>query len=230
MQQILQQTRAFVKNYHQKDTSGHDFSHLERVYKNVDFILKTEPSADVFVVKMSALLHDVDDHKFGGDGKRAETFLKTLPLSAKTVCRILETIQESSFANSGANPSFKTIEQAILSDADKLDALGAIGISRTILFGGAFGITLFDENSFPKDDLTQAEYKNLFREGNSSINHFFDKLLKLKKAMRTKSGRAEAEKREKIMIDFLRCFFAEQNLADWLEYLEKYLQKETVDA
>lgn len=230
MQQILQQTRAFVKNHHQKDTSGHDFAHLERVYKNVNFILNTEPSADAFIVKMSALLHDMDDHKFGGDGKRAETFLKTLPLSEEIIERILETIQVSSFANSGANPTFKTIEQAVLSDADKLDAMGAIGISRTILFGGAFGITLFDEHSFPKENLTQTEYKNLFREGNSSINHFFDKLLKLKKAMRTNTGRKEAEKREKIMIDFLRCFFIEQNLTDWSEYLEKYLQKEAVDA
>ncbi len=225
MEEILQKTYQFAQQYHSTDTSGHDFEHIKRVCKNVDTLLKEVPQANAFILKMSSLLHDIDDHKLGSDGYQTERFLKSLPLSDTQIAQILATINAIGFSSSGAHPHFDTIEQALLSDADKLDAMGAIGICRTIMYNAHTKRPLFRADKFPQKDLTSAEYKNLNRDTNTAINHFFDKLLKLKNAMQTKAGKKEAAKRHKFMVLFLTEFFEEQNNNDWLDYLKMYLEE-----
>ena len=222
-EEILKKTYDFVKKYHGSDNSGHDFEHVKRVYQNSCTLLCEAEKCNEFVVKMCALLHDVDDRKLKTDGKNTLRFLSKLELEPEIIDKILVTIDAISFSKSGSNPQFKTEEAKILSDADKLDAIGAIGICRAVMFGTSHNTTLFDENVFPQKDLTKEEYKNLSRKENSTINHFFDKLLKLKNAMQTDIGRKEAQKRHNFMLDFLSHFFAEQNLDSWQNYLEEYL-------
>lgn len=221
---IIDLAYDFAKKYHSQDNSGHDFEHIKRVYSNACLLLKQTPQCNEFVVKMSALLHDVDDRKFETDGNNTLKFLQTLSLEENIINQILDTINTISFSKSGANTSFSTVEMKLLSDADKLDAIGAIGICRTIMFGTSKNVTFFDENIFPQPNLTKAEYKNLIRTSNNTINHFFDKLLKLKDAMQTEIGKEEAQKRHDFMILFLEQFFQENNLPQWQKYLNQYLE------
>ncbi len=220
---LLKKTYDFVKQHHAADNSGHDFFHIKRVYENACLLAENAPFVDDFIVKMSALLHDVDDYKLKTDGKSTFNFLQSLKLEDKIIDKILTTINAISFSKSGAKPDFETIEMKILSDADKLDAIGAIGICRTIMFGAQNHRPLFDENIFPQNNLSKEQYKDLNREENNSINHFFDKLLKLKEAMQTEVGKKEAQKRHNFMVKFLKQFFEEQNLPRWQSYLEDYL-------
>lgn len=220
---LLKQTYDFANKYHSQDCSGHDFEHIKRVYANVSLLLSEMPHCNVFVVKMSALLHDIDDHKLCTDGKNALRFLQGLKLERNVVDEILSTISAIGFSTSRSNPNFSTIEMKLLSDADKLDAIGAIGVCRTIMFGACHNTPLFNANIFPNENLSKDEYKNISREDNNSINHFFDKLLKLKNAMQTEIGKKEAQKRHDFMVTFLNQFFKEQNLEDWQNYLNNYL-------
>lgn len=223
---LLSEIYAFAQNYHSKDKSGHGFDHIRRVYENACRLLEKEKKADTFVVKAAALLHDVDDHKLGGNGNQAQNFLQSLNLPADKMNKILAVIKSVGFSESGSSPDFASIEQALVSDADKLDAMGAIGICRTLVFGASRGGEMFNEMIFPKENLSKEEYKNLNRKENNSINHFFDKLLKLKNAIKSEAARAEAQKRHDYMVGFLREFFAEQNLAAWNDYLTEYLEKQ----
>ncbi len=135
--------------------------------------------------------------------------------------KVLDVIGAISFSKSGSAPRFDTLEQKIVSDADKLDAMGAIGVCRTVMYSAATGRTLFNAAEFPDENLTPEEYKNKNRRGNHSINHFFDKLLKLKGAMQTETGRREAERRHRFMVAFLEEFFEEVNAPQWAEYLKE---------
>ncbi len=225
MEEIIQKTYQFAQQHHATDTSGHNFDHIQRVYENVCILLKEMPEANVFILKMSALLHDVDDHKLGGNGHQVEQFLKSISLPKNQISQIISTINAIGFSSSGATPHFNTPEQALLSDADKLDAMGAIGICRTILFNGHIKRPLFDAQIFPQKNLTATEYKNMNRNTNTAINHFFDKLLKLKNTMRTEAGKREAIKRHQFMVLFLTEFFEEQNHPEWIRYLNHYLDE-----
>ena len=221
---IIDLTYNFAKKYHSQDNSGHDFEHIKRVYSNACLLLKQTPQCNEFVVKMSALLHDVDDRKLGTDGNNTLKFLQTLDMDEVIIKQILDTINAISFSKSGDNPNFLTVEMKLLSDADKLDAIGAIGICRAIMFGTSRNAKFFDENIFPQTNLTKDEYKDLTRTSNNTINHFFDKLLKLKDAMKTDIGKKEAQKRHEFMILFLEQFFQENNLPEWQKYLNQYLE------
>ncbi len=222
MNGLIEKAYKFAEEFHSKDNSGHDFSHIKRVYKNAKEILKSEPSANEQIVLMSALLHDVDDYKMNTGGGNVLKFLSSLNLDEDFISDIVEAIENSSFSKSGGNPNFKSIEMKILSDADKLDTLGAIGICRTIMYGCSKGKDLFDENIFPIKNITLEQYKQVRKEDNS-INHFFDKLLKLKGAMQTQTGKKIAKDRHDFMVLFLRNFFNEQGLDNWNEYLDNYL-------
>ena len=158
-------------------------------------------------------MHDVDDHKMNTDGKVAERFLQSLNIDKSTIQTILETIDAISFSKSGANPNFKTLEMKLLSDADKLDAMGAIGICRALSFSVSRNQPLFNENEQPSPENNKKHM----------INHFFEKLLLLKGAMQTEVGRKEAEKRHQFMVEFLQQFFAEQNLNNWQDLLNNYI-------
>lgn len=214
-QNILNKTYQFAKSYHSNDNSGHDFEHIKRVYANINMLLENEPRASAFICKISALLHDVDDHKMNTDGKVAERFLQSLGIDRDTISTILETINAISFSKSGANPKFKTLEMKLLSDADKLDAMGAIGLCRALNYGFSKNRPLFDESKFPSPE----------NNNDHTINHFFAKLLLLKQAMQTDAGKKEAQQRHKFMIEFLQNFFAEQNLDTWQNFLKDYLAK-----
>lgn len=214
----------FAQKYHGKDNTGHDFSHIERVYANICLLLKEAKKADPFISKMSALLHDVDDRKLNFGEKQVGKFLKKIKVPDAKIERILNTIDAIDFSTTGSSPHFDTLEQAILFDADKLDAIGSIGICRTIMYGSSKDMKLFDAEIFPKKNLTKEEYKKLDRKDYTTINHFFDKLLKLSAIMQTKAGKKEAAKRQKIMIQFLTEFFREQGQNKWIVYLEKYLK------
>lgn len=214
-EELLDKTYQFAQEYHSKDNSGHDFEHIKRVYANMQTLVSNDPEANVFVCKMSALLHDVDDHKMHTDGKVAERFMQSIGLDKNVISTILETINAISFSKSGANPHFKTLEMKLLSDADKLDAMGAIGICRTLNFGFAYHRPLFNEDEMPCSENNEKH----------TINHFFAKLLLLKNAMQTEVGKKEAVKRHKFMVEFLQEFFAEQNSDRWQKFLSEYLQK-----
>lgn len=173
-------------------------------------------------VRLAAILHDVDDYKLGSDGHRAERFLRENGVEERVRERVLEVIGAISFSKSGSSPKFQMIEQKIVSDADKLDAMGAIGVCRTVMYSAATGRALFNAAEFPNEHLTPEEYKNKNRKGNHSINHFFEKLLKLKNAMQTDAGRKEAEKRHWFMVLFLQEFFDEAQAEKWLQYLQNF--------
>lgn len=225
MKEIIQKTYEFAKNYHSNDNSGHDFEHIKRVYNNVCSLLKKYPQADEFTVKMAALLHDIDDRKLGSDGKQAQKFMKSINLVESQITKILSVINSISFSTTGSNPDFDTLEQAILFDADKLDAMGAIGICRTIMYGTHVKAKLFDTQIFPQENISKEEYKNMQRADNTTINHFFDKLLKLKNIMQTEEGKKAAQKRHDFMVSFLTEFFEEHNNKEWLSFLINYLKK-----
>ncbi len=229
MEHIIDKTYEFAKNFHARDHSGHDFDHIKRVYFNAQKILETEPEADSFIVLMSALLHDIDDHKMGTDGNETQRFLSALDLDKQTIHKILSTVCAIGFSKSGAAPEFETLEQKIVSDADKLDAMGTMGILRTIQFSITINRPLFNRDIFPEENLTPAVYNDMNRATNTAINHFFDKLLKLKNALQTESGKALGQQRHAFMVDFLRHFFAENNCPDWQDYLTAYLQKNTFE-
>lgn len=219
---VIEKALVFAKECHGGDCSGHDFEHILRVLANVDRILVVESvAADELVVRLATILHDVDDYKLGSDGHRAERFLCENGVEKSVRERVLEVIEAISFSKSGSSPKFKTMEQKIVSDADKLDAMGAIGVCRTVMYSVATGRTLFNAAEFPNEHLTLEEYKNKNRKGNHSINHFFEKLLKLKNAMQTEAGRQEASRRHRFMILFLEEFFVETGAVQWLEYLYK---------
>lgn len=212
-EEILNKTYQFAKEYHSRDNSGHDFGHIKRVYSNINMLLDDKQNADVFICKMSALLHDVDDHKMNTDGKVVDRFLHSLNLDENTICTILKTIDAIGFSKSGANPHFDTLEMKLLSDADKLDAMGAIGICRALSFAVSRHQPLFNEDEFPSLDNSKKHM----------INHFFEKLLLLREAMQTEAGRKEANKRHKFMLEFLQQFFEEQNLDSWKIFLNDYI-------
>ena len=218
MSGIVEKALLFAKECHAGDNSGHDFEHILRVMANAEKILMEEPLADAEAVRVAVALHDVDDYKLGSDGARAKSFLSEIGAQEDFARKVL-------FSKSGSHPNFQMIEQAIVSDADKLDAVGAIGVCRTVMYSAATKRPLFNEQIFPDENLTPEQYQNKNRATNHAINHFFDKLLKLKGAMQTKVGKMEAEKRHLFMIAFLREFFDEVRADEWQEYLDKFLKQ-----
>lgn len=225
MQKIINKAYEFAKKFHEHDRTGHDFNHVRRVYLAAKEILKTEPKADSFVVLTAALLHDIDDHKMGTDGHETQRFLKSLDLDVNTIQKITDTVGAIGFSKNGAAPDFTTLEQKIVSDADKLDAMGTMGIIRTLCFSQAIKREIFNRDIFPEENLTPQRYKDLSRASNTFINHFFDKLLKLQRALQTDTGKALGQQRHIFMVDFLRHFFIENNCPDWQDYLTAYLKK-----
>lgn len=225
MSGIVEQALMFAKKCHEGDNSGHDFEHILRVMANAEKILAEEPLADAQAVRVAVALHDVDDYKLGSDGARVKSFLSEIGVQEDFAKKVLDIVSSIGFSKSGSHPNFQMIEQAIVSDADKLDAVGAIGVCRMVMYSAATKRPLFNEQIFPDENLTPEQYQNKNRATNHAINHFFDKLLKLKGAMQTKVGKMEAEKRHLFMIAFLREFFDEVRADEWQEYLDKFLKQ-----
>ncbi len=213
--QIIKKTIYFVKETLKDAEGGHDWFHIERVYKTSLFIAKTE-NVDEFIVSLGALLHDIADAKFhDGDEsigpKKAREFLKTQSVSISVIEHIEHIINRISFKNSIGNPSFDKIsrELAVIQDADRLDAMGAIGIARAFHYGGYKNRLLYDPEIHPKINQSKEEYK---KSKAPTINHFYEKLLLLKDKMNTDTGKKMAKERHAFMQDYLDRFFKEWNI------------------
>jgi uncharacterized protein len=211
--EFIEETVAFVKETLKGAEGGHDWFHIQRVFNNTILIAKDE-KVDILTVSLAALLHDIADAKFhDGDEtvgpKMASEFLTSLGVDQSTIAHVRKIIEHISFKNSlGGSPKkqFDSKELQVVQDADRLDALGAIGIARAFNYGGYKNRELYNPDIAPKLNLTKAEYK---KTNSPTINHFYEKLLLLKDKMNTKTGKKLAEKRHQFLLDYLEQFYAE---------------------
>ena len=210
---LIQNTADFVKEKLQGAEAGHDWYHIERVWKLSRQIADDEP-CNMQVVELSALLHDIADPKFyGGDEtlalKISREFLESQKVIEDTILQVLFILKNISFKNRNEAPKELPIELKIVQDADRLDAIGAIGIARTFNFGGFKNNAMYDPEIQPKLHMTKEEYK---KNNGTTINHFYEKLLLLKDMMHTESARKIAAQRHDYMLGFLDQFYAEWNV------------------
>jgi uncharacterized protein len=209
---IIEKTIAFVKETLQHAEGGHDWFHIERVYKNALLIAKEE-SVDEFVVSLGALLHDIADAKFHhGDEtvgpKVAREFLESVAVAEEIIVHVENIITNISFKGGNFTQKFTSPELDVIQDADRLDAIGAIGIARTFNYGGFKNRKIYDPAIKPNLRMTKEEYK---KSTAPTINHFYEKLLLLKDKMNTKTGKKIAEQRHAFMEQFLDQFYVEWN-------------------
>jgi len=207
---IISKTIAFVKEHLENAEGGHDWFHTHRVFKNAQLIAKTE-NVDSLVIALGALLHDIADSKFhDGDEtvgpKIAREFLFKHNVDSLIIEHVVKIIENISFKGGNEKQKFSSPELDVIQDADRLDALGAIGIARCFNYGGFKNRKLFDPDIAPNLKMSKKEYKIL---KTPTINHFYEKLLLLKDRMNTKTGKRIAEKRHQYMEQFLEQFYAE---------------------
>ncbi len=208
---IIDNTILFVKDKLQNAEGGHDWFHIERVYKNAKRIAEEEGNCNLEIVQLGALLHDIADSKFhNGDEtvgpKVAKEFLEKEGASSEVINHVIAIIENVSFKGGNFDQKFTSKELEIIKDADRLDALGAIGIARTFNFGGFKNRSLYNPSIAPKLNMSKEEYK---KSDAPTINHFYEKLLLLKDKMNTETGRKLAENRHKFMEQFLAQFYTE---------------------
>lgn len=208
-ERIIEEAKAMVSEFHGDDATGHDYWHVMRVYNNA-YMLQSTEGGDLFTIKIATLFHDMIDYKMtddeGRELNRIVTFLEDNGVARDTIDKIIHAMQAVSFKG-GTNPvGIESIEDAVVQDADRLDALGAIGIARTMVFGGSKNHKLHDPKMHARENLTFEQYS---KEDNTIINHFYEKLLKLKNLMHTKSARLQAEKRHEFMERYLEQFYNE---------------------
>jgi uncharacterized protein len=209
---ILENTIHFVKDQLKGAEGGHDWFHIERVYNNALLISKKE-TGNIFVVSLAALLHDIADSKFhNGDEsigpKIAKEFLQTQNIKLEIIEHVVNIIKNTSFKGGNFTKDFESKELDIVQDADRLDAIGAIGIARCFNYGGFKEREIYNPKIKPNLKMTKEEYKNA---NAPSINHFYEKLLLLKNRMNTNTGKALAEKRHAFMLHYLDQFYREWN-------------------
>ena len=209
-EQIIDKTAGYIKERFEGEGSGHDWWHVYRVWKNAIHIGKHE-KVDLFVVELAALLHDVADWKFHDGNEEigpqlAREWLKRLSVEENVVSHVCQIIQDVSFKGAGVATNMKTIEGMVVQDADRLDAIGAIGISRAFAYGGSKGREMYNPDVKPEKHDSFEQYK---RSQGTSINHFYEKLLLLKDLMNTETAKEIAGKRHAVMEAFLDEFFRE---------------------
>ncbi len=189
-----------VRDIYAQFDASHDFQHIERVYQNALAILQSEPTADAEVVKIAVLLHDVSDKKYTDSKEQEEQLIAELPLSEDKKQHIRDCIAQVSF-NGGNELEATSLEAKIVRDADRLDAIGAIGIARTFAYGGAKGRKLYDKDEEARTNMSESEYR---QKNTSSVTHFYEKLLLLKDLMVTEKGKQMALERHQFMESFLK--------------------------
>jgi uncharacterized protein len=208
----LIKTIQYVKKTLAGAEGGHDWFHIERVWKNAKLIASGE-ECDMEVVELAALLHDIADSKFhGGDEeigpRKAREYLSNAGIEVHKVDHIVSIIENVSFKGGHNTRNHSSIELDIVQDADRLDAIGAIGIARTFNYGGFKNRAIYDPSIAPNLNMTKEEYK---KSTAPTINHFYEKLLLLKDLMNTQSGKRIAEQRHHYMEGFLNQFYSEWN-------------------
>lgn len=211
------------------DKSGHGDDHTFRVYETAMKLCDKE-KANKDIVALAALLHDCDDYKLFGQEyadnlTNAKMIMDATNIDKAIQNQVCDIIQNMGYSKLLAGIRPKTTEGKIVSDADMLDAMGALGITRCLAYAlFKCSVPYFDKDNWPELDLTPEEYKRPGRKSNNFINHFFEKLLKLEKLMLTDAGKEEAKARHDIMILFLRQFFRESNLPEWEAFLDKFIK------
>ncbi len=206
----IQHTITYVKLELKNAEGSHDWWHIERVWKTAKHIAKTE-QVDLLVIELSALLHDIADSKFhDGDEsigpRKASAFLHTLEIEENVISHVIRIIENISFKGGKEAQTFQSTELNVVQDADRLDALGAIGIARTFNYGGFKNREIYNPTISSDLNMTKEEYK---KSTAPSINHFYEKLLLLKDRMNTATGKAMAEKRHQFMESYLKQFYSE---------------------
>ena len=208
--EVIDITIKYVKKELQGAEGGHDWWHIERVWKNAKLISKSEP-VDIFVVELAALLHDIADPKFhNGDEnigpEKAKQFLENLSVEKEIIVQVENIIRNISFKSGNFTKDFYSPELAVVQDADRLDAIGAIGIARAFNYGGFKNREIYNPSITPDLQMNKETYK---KSTAPTINHFYEKLLLLKGLMNTGTGKKLAEKRHRFMEFFLEEFYRE---------------------
>ena len=208
----IAQTILFVQDTLKNAEGGHNWWHIHRVWTNAKLIAKTE-KADLLIIELAALLHDIADSKFhNGDEEvgpaTAGKYLHCIGIDEVTIQHVQNIIRYMSFKSGFDKPAFHSIELAIVQDADRLDAIGAIGIARAFSYGGFKGRELYNPEIKPDLNMSKETYKNSTAP---TINHFYEKLLLLKDKMNTQTGKQLAQQRHNFMEDYLRQFYIECN-------------------
>ena len=210
MQDAIERTEEYVKqNMKEYKDATHDWFHIERVWKTAKKIAQEE-GADMFIVEMAALLHDIDDFKFNENGTtlKSKSWLESLGLDSDTIDKIVHIVENISFKGSAEENKIQTLEGKVVQDADRLDAIGAFGVARAFTYAGYKNIPIFNPAVEIRNNMSFDEYRK--NEG-SAINHFHEKLLLLKDRMNTKTGKFLAEDRHNFMETYLKQFFKEAN-------------------
>ncbi|CAM2989787.1 HD domain-containing protein [Salinicoccus roseus] len=206
---IIEEAKARVYEFHDSDSTGHDYWHVMRVYNNAR-MLQAEEGGDRFIIEVAALFHDMIDYKLTDDEHAQidaiKAFLEARGVGADVIERIIHAMQAVSYKGGNNTVEVATVEDAIVQDADRLDALGAVGIARTFIYGGNKRHALYDPDRAAREELTFEQYS---REDNTMINHFYEKLLKLKGLMHTDAAKRVAEARHQFMEMYLEQFYEE---------------------
>lgn len=207
--EIIQSTATFVAGEFASEGSGHDWFHIDRVCRMALRIGKTE-GGDPFIIEMAALLHDLDDYKITGleshVPEKAKSWLSSQNVEAEVASLILQVIEEVSYKGSDVETPVSSVESAVVQDADRLDAIGAIGIARTFAYGGHKNRLIYDPEIVPEMHDDFQSYKSSTAP---TINHFYEKLLLLKDRMNTKTAKLMAAQRHLFMENYLQHFFDE---------------------
>jgi uncharacterized protein len=207
---IIGQTRNYIQRLFKGEGTGHDYLHIERVVTNALQIQKAE-GGDRFIVEMGALLHDVGDHKLFDKSPREliGEFLNEFDFGSDQQEAIISIAEQVSFKGKQQKEKPDSLEGEIVQDADRLDAIGAIGIARTFTYGGSVNQPIFDPELNPTEHNSFEEYK---KQRSTTINHFYEKLLLLKDRMNTITGKKLAAERHRFMVDFLNQFYSELDI------------------
>jgi uncharacterized protein len=208
--QLIASVRAIISELFQNHTADHDFQHIERVTKLALHIGEIE-GADLEIVELAALLHDVSDHKLNGgiindNGRVSRELLTELHANEDVIESVCAIVDKISYKGAGVEDEKGSLELASVRDADRLDAIGAIGIARAFSFGGARKRPFFDA-SIPYH--LHEKFEDYHTDNGHTINHFYEKLLLLKDRMQTNEGKRIAEKRHQVMLDFLEEFYTD---------------------
>jgi uncharacterized protein len=206
--QLLGEAEAFVRASLAHDSSGHDWDHIARV-RRLAMTIGYDEGADLYICQLAALLHDVADEKIAGDEEtglaRVRDWLTAHGAESDVFARVMEIVATMSFAG-GHRPAMASLEGRVVQDADRLDALGAVGVARAFAFGATRGRPMYDPEIPPRANMSREEYR---QRQSPTINHFYEKLLLLKDRLNTSRARQLAEERHRFMLAFLDQFYAE---------------------